>query len=79
MLSAAAEKVAAAGGPILSEAQQQAAQVVASHQVFTEGATAAFLLAAGLMLLASLVTWVFLNVKHEELATDGPPEAVVVP
>jgi len=77
VLSAAAEKVAAAGGPALSEAQQQAAQVVASHQVFTEGATAAFLLAAGLMLLASLVTWVFLNVKHQELATDGPQEAVV--
>ena len=30
-----------------------------------------------MMLLASLVTWIFLNVKHEELATDGP-EAVHV-
>ena len=28
--------------------------------------------AAGLMVIASLVTWIFLNVKHEELATDGP-------
>ncbi len=77
ILQGAAEQAAAAGGPTLSEAQQQAAQVIASHQVFTEGATAAFLLAAGLMLLASLVTWVFLNVKHEELATDHP-EAVHV-
>ena len=40
--------------------------------------TAAFLLAAGLMVTASLVTWIFLNVKHEELATDGPQEAPVV-
>ncbi|MBA2953659.1 DHA2 family efflux MFS transporter permease subunit [Nocardioides sp. MAH-18] len=42
------------------------------HQVFAAGASDAFLFGAGLMLLASLVTWVFLNVKHEELATDGP-------
>ena len=27
------------------------------------------------MVIASLVTWIFLNVKHEELATDGPAEA----
>ena len=24
------------------------------------------------MLVASLIVWIFLNVKHEELATDGP-------
>ena len=72
VLGTAAAKAAAAGGPQLSAAQQQAAQMVAGHQVFTEGATAAFLLAAGLMVIASLVTWIFLNVKHEELATDGP-------
>lgn len=45
---------------------------VAGQQIFTAGASDAFLLGAGLMLLASLVTWVFLNVKHQELATDGP-------
>jgi predicted MFS family arabinose efflux permease len=76
VLQSAAQKAAAAGGPALSQAQQQAAQVVASHQVFTEGATAAFLLAAGLMVIASLVTWIFLNVRHKELATDGPEVAV---
>src|SRR6185503_9721910 len=42
ILKGAAQQAAAAGGPHLSEAQQQAAQVIASHQVFTEGATAAF-------------------------------------
>jgi len=51
---------------------------ITQHQVFTEGATAAFLLAAGLMVIASLVTWVFLNVKHQELATDGPEAGVGV-
>lgn len=39
---------------------------------FPEGATHAFLVAAGLMLAASAVIWTFLNVKHTELATDAP-------
>ncbi|GAB2460508.1 MFS transporter [Nocardioides hungaricus] len=42
---------------------------------FTEGATSAFLVGAGLIALGSLAIWVFLNVKHEELATDGPEGA----
>ena len=28
-----------------------------------------------MMLVASLVVWLFLDVKHAELATDGPPVA----
>ena len=43
---------------------------------FTDGATHAFLVGAFMMLAASLVVWIFLNVKHEELATDGPADAV---
>jgi EmrB/QacA subfamily drug resistance transporter len=45
---------------------------------FTEGATHAFLIASLMMLAASLVVWIFLDVKHEELATDGPEVAPVV-
>ena len=45
---------------------------------FTEGATAAFLIASLMMLAASLVVWIFLDVKHEELATDGPEAAPIV-
>jgi len=45
---------------------------------FTEGATHAFLIASLMMLAASLVVWIFLDVKHEELATDGPEAATVV-
>ena len=26
-----------------------------------------------MMLVASLIVWLFLDVKHAELATDGPP------
>ncbi len=27
---------------------------------------------------ASVIVWIFLNVKHEEMATDGAPEGVGV-
>jgi EmrB/QacA subfamily drug resistance transporter len=77
-LSAAAEKAAAlapAGTPAPSPEQMKAMATVAQHQVFTDGATTAFLLGTGMMLVASLVVWVFLDVKHDELATDGPPVA----
>jgi EmrB/QacA subfamily drug resistance transporter len=70
-------KAAAAAGGQLTPDQLAAAQKVVAHQVFTEGSTDAFLVGAGLMILASLVTWAFLNVKHEELATDGPEGAPV--
>ena len=39
---------------------------------FTSGAEAAFLVGAVMMVAASAVIWIFLNVKHTELATDGP-------
>ncbi|MGY2704371.1 MFS transporter [Nocardioides sp. HB32] len=69
-LGAAAAKAGAQVAP--------AQQVIAQHQIFTAGATDAFLLGSGLMLIASLVTWAFLNVKHQELATDGPEAPVHV-
>ena len=49
---------------------------IAQQQIFTEGSTNAFLVGSLLMLAASAVIWIFLDVKHEELATDGP-EGVV--
>jgi EmrB/QacA subfamily drug resistance transporter len=45
---------------------------------FTDGATAAFLVGSAMILLASAVVWAFLNVKHAELATDGPEGGVHV-
>jgi hypothetical protein len=39
---------------------------------FSDGASNAFLFGAGMMLIASAIVWIFLDVKHEELATDGP-------
>ncbi len=67
---------AQAGGPQPTPEQVQQLQLIAQHQIFTEGSTQAFLVGAFLMLAASIVIWVFLDVPHEELATDGP-EGVV--
>jgi EmrB/QacA subfamily drug resistance transporter len=47
-------------------------QFAAFQGTFLDGASNAFLVGAGMMLIASLVTWLFLDVKKEELATDGP-------
>jgi EmrB/QacA subfamily drug resistance transporter len=45
---------------------------------FAEGATMAFLVGSLMMLAASAIVWLFLDVKHEELATDAAPEGVHV-
>lgn len=39
---------------------------------FTDAATSGFFVGTFMMLAASLLIWTLLNVKHEELATDGP-------
>ncbi|MFY0407995.1 MFS transporter [Solicola sp. PLA-1-18] len=51
---------------------RQGAEGLAFVGSFTEGATAAFLVGAVLIAIGSAAIWAFLNVKHEELATDGP-------
>ncbi len=67
---------AAAGGQAPSPEMAEKMQLIAQQQIFTEGSTQAFLVGSLLMLAASAVIWIFLDVKHEELATDGP-EGVV--
>ena len=76
-LASAAEKAAALAptGQAPSADKLQAMQEIAQQQVFTNGATTAFLFGTGMMLVASLIVWLFLDVKHAELATDGPPIA----
>ena len=41
---------------------------------FPTGATHAFLVGVFMMLAGSAVVWIFLDVKHEELATDAPEQ-----
>ncbi|GAA1444921.1 MFS transporter [Mycobacterium cookii] len=51
---------------------------LASLGAFTEGATMAFFVGALMMLAASAIVWLFLDVKHEELATEAAPDGVGV-
>jgi EmrB/QacA subfamily drug resistance transporter len=51
---------------------------LASLGSFTEGAAMAFLVGSLMMLAASAIVWLFLDVKHEELATESAPEGVGV-
>ncbi len=62
----------------LQGASPQQVDFAVFQATFAEGATHAFLVASILMLGASLVVWLFLDVKHEELATDGPEAVPVV-
>ena len=84
--TAAAETVAGALGQGLGTAGLDPSAVVPGTDLtymeaavfqasFTEGATNAFLVGSVMMLGASLVVWLLLNVKHDELATDGPEGA----
>jgi EmrB/QacA subfamily drug resistance transporter len=43
---------------------------------FPTGATHAFLVGVFLMLAGSAIVWIFLDVEHEELATDAPEQGV---
>lgn len=51
---------------------------LASLGAFTEGATMAFFVGSLMMIAASAIVWIFLDVKHEELATESAPEGVGV-
>jgi EmrB/QacA subfamily drug resistance transporter len=51
---------------------------LASLGAFTEGATMAFFVGSLMMIAASAIVWIFLDVKHEELATESAPERVGV-
>jgi hypothetical protein len=44
---------------------------------FPTGATHAFLVGVFMMLAGSAVVWIFLDVKHEELATESPEQQQV--
>lgn len=52
--------------------------VIGQQAAFTEGATNAFLTGAFMIWVGSLVVWIFLDVKHEEMATDEAPEGIAV-
>jgi EmrB/QacA subfamily drug resistance transporter len=75
-LVTAAKAAAPAGGADPEQIQKM--QTLIGHVAFTEGATHAFLTGAGMIWLGTLIVALFLNVKHQELATDEAPEGVHV-
>ena len=77
VVAAAAQAAASPGAPVPTAAQQRAMELVIGQQIFTEGSTNAFLVGSAMALIGSLVIWIFLNVKHAELATDGPATAPI--
>lgn len=60
--------------PLVSGAQapDAAKELILGQASFTEGGTNAFLVGAFMIWAASLILWIFLDVSHEEMATDGP-------
>lgn len=54
------------------------AEAAGFQSTFTSGASHAFLTGALMILLASAIVWTMLDVKHTELATDGPEAAPIV-
>jgi EmrB/QacA subfamily drug resistance transporter len=77
-LGAAAKAAAAQGATPPDPDRLQALTALIGRVAFTEGATHAFLTGAGMIWLGTLVALVFLDVHHDDLATDGPPEGVHV-
>jgi hypothetical protein len=69
-----------AGGGAPSHAVQEASSRIIGQAAFTHGGTMAFLVGAFMIWTASAVLWIFLNVTHEEMATDAAaaPEGVHV-
>jgi MFS family permease len=65
-------------GDRLAGVDQGALQQQTYFAAFSYGATRAFLVGAFMMWAASAIVWIFLNVKHEEMATDAAPEGVAV-
>ena len=74
-LSASAQS--AANGAVDPDQAQQM-QTLIGQVAFTEGATHAFLTGAGMIWLGTVIALVFLNARHEDLATDEVPEGVAV-
>jgi EmrB/QacA subfamily drug resistance transporter len=77
-LGAALKAATPANAPQPSTGLMHAIEKVVGQGAFAHGATHAFITGAFMMWAASVVVWIFLDVKHEELATDGAPEGVGV-
>jgi EmrB/QacA subfamily drug resistance transporter len=72
VMTSDAKDIAAAGAASGQGKPSPDVLALIQHQVFAHGATTAFLVGAVMALVGSAIVWLFLNVSHEELATDAP-------
>ncbi len=81
--SKAAELTSALAGGAAGAAptpdQMDTMQKLIGQVAFTEGATNAFLTGAGMIWLGTLIVVTLMNVRHEEMATDGQDVVVAGP
>ncbi len=77
-LGAAAAALAKQSGQAPDPAQAGAMRDLVGKVAFTDGASHAFLVGAGMIWLGTLIVLVFMNVKHEEIAVDDHDQAPVV-
>ncbi len=63
------------GGPAPTKEQLAAAQKMIADEAFAYGASRAYLVAAIMIAVGGIVTLVALNVRHQELASDGAAPA----
>ncbi|HET8561952.1 MAG TPA: MFS transporter [Marmoricola sp.] len=75
-LVAAVKAAVPSGAPTPSPQAVQQLHDVVYQAAFTQGATHAFLTGAFMIWSASVIVWCFLDVKHEEMATDEAPEGL---
>jgi hypothetical protein len=75
-IGGAIQAASGSGGSAPSPDVAERLNALVGQAAFTEGATNAFLVGAFMIWTASAIIWLLLNVKHDELATDGP-EGVV--
>src|SRR3954447_1543646 len=74
--TAAKHAAVQAGQPVdPAQAKQLASQIY--DVAFTEGATHAFLTGAGMIWLGTLIVVIFLNVRHQDIATDDQDPVLV--
>ncbi len=76
-LGAAAQSAAAQAGTAPDPEQMKALEALIGKVAFTEGATHAFLAGAAMIWLGTLIALAFLNVHHDDLATDGEEPVIV--
>lgn len=77
-IAAALQSAAVGGGATPSQAMRAAVSNLVYQGAFSGGAVKAFLAGAFMIWTGSLIVWIFLSVKHHELATEEAPEGVAV-